>query len=319
MYPSSSFIMQVANLYIEMCSRDNEASACLEGLKHVFRYHAVSDITTANHRIVVCAGSQFEMTPKAAMLWSSPCLGVAGKITRHRTSLFTRLFARGKEVPRYSGTEEVVCYRDSSRNVDYFIPKISKWRIAHHVGEHITYVFCDGSVNTSDGLPSMLLHVIGSQYGCYLLFASCVAIQGEASLYMGNGGVGKSTVCMNLIQQGAAYMGDDLVLVYRDGTQTMVGSLLFPVKYVDTEQKSKQEIDIVAQSAQRPLLNAPLSRVYLLERKENTTAEPSVIPLQGEAMFEIMLKKTNKAFTHADGHRFADTISFICDYNHDQR
>lgn len=312
MSSSTSFIMQIAKLSIEICGYKGEESACLEGLKHLFCYHEVASDTTVVHRVVVCSTGQFKMTPEASFVLSSPCLGLSGQ-SPNRPSFFTRLFSRHKEIPQYSGTEEVACYRDALSHVDYWVPEHSEWRIAHHAREHVTYVFHDGPVTQSDGLPSMLLHVIGSQYGCYLMFASCVCVNGEAMLFMGNGGIGKSTLCLNLMKQGASYMGDDMVLVYQEGEQLMTGALLFPLKcYTSKVQARKNIVDGVSLSQQRPLLAVPLKHIYLLHRDESLTTASSE-QVKSEIRFEQIIKKTNKVNTHADGRHFFSTISYISD------
>lgn len=308
MCSSTSFVVQIAHLCIEICGYNDEDSACLQDLKRVFGHHEVSGDTTAVHRIVVCASTQFEITPEATLRWVSPCLGVAASMPRRRWPFFGRF----KERPKYSGTCDVLCYKDLSRQVDYFVPENGEWRIKHDAKEHITYVYSDGHNEMSDGLPSMLVNVIGSQYGCYLLFASAVAIDGQALLFAANSGVGKSTLCMELVKRGADYIGDDLVLVYLEGEQAMVGSLLFPVKcYVDKKYDHKKKIDVVSQLPQRPPLNVPLKSMFLLQR-DCAIDEPYLKPMQGDALFENMLKLTNKANTNADARHFVDTISYIC-------
>lgn len=118
---------------------------------------------------------------------------------------------------------------------------------------------------------------------------------------------------MELMAQGATYLGDDLVLVYLDGEQAMVGSLLFPIKYYANNIYShKKKSDIVSQLSQRPPLNVPLKGVYNMKRADSSNKKSYLEPMQKDKMFEIMLKYTNKANTNADGHHFVDTLSNIC-------
>lgn len=308
------FTMQIANLCIEICGYNDENSACLHDLMRIFQHHEMICDATAIHRIVVCPSNRFNLPCEATLQWVATCLGVAG--SQHRSFLskiFSTIFTPNKEIPRYSGTCNVQCYKDSFRQVDYLIPENDEWRIENDAKEHTTYVFSDGQKDISDGLPSMLVNVIGSQYGYYLMFASSVAIDGKALVFAGNSGIGKSTLCMELIKQGAAYLGDDLVLVYMNGTQAMVGSLLFPLKcYVNTNDSHKKKMDLVSQMPQRPPLNVPLKAIYYLERADSSKAESYCEPMQGGAMFAKMLNLTNKANTNADAHHFVDTISSIC-------
>lgn len=309
MYSPNSFSVQIANLCIGISGYNDEDSSCLQELKRIFSHHEVSPDTPVVHRVVVCAPRRFKMVPDASLQWVSPCLGVTGSTPRRLWSFFTR----SQVVPKYSGTCDVMCYKDAPRQVGYYVPKNAQWRIEHHADEHITYVYSKKPSDVSDGLSSLLLHVIGSQYGCYLLFASCVAIDGKALLFTGNGGVGKTTLCMELIKQGATYIGDDLVLVYLDGGQPKVGSLLFPVKcYAEGDLSHKKKLDVASQTSQRPPLNVPLKSIYLLRRTEASNAESYLQPLQGGTLFEEMLNLTNKANTHANAQRFVDTMTTIC-------
>ncbi len=307
MCSSTSFIMQIANICIEVSGFNDEESAGLQDLKRLFRYHEVNRDATAVHHVVVCEYNQFEITHEANLHWVLACIGgTRQKHRRHR-------FLRKKEVPRYSGTGDVRCYKDSLRQTEYFVPDNAEWRIKHIGEEHITYVYFDRCDEKSSLIP-LLTHVIGSQYGCYLLFASSVALDGEALLFAGNSGVGKTPLCMELMKQGATYVGDDLVLVYTDEGQAMVGSLLLPIRcYPNGISLRKKTIDVVSQIAQKPHLNAPLKSIYFLQNAENAKSESCVKPMPSEIMFEKMLGLTNKVNTNADGRHFFNTISSICD------
>lgn len=311
--PSSpSFVIQIARLNIEVYGRDDDASACLNDLKRVFLHHIVKRHTVAGHRIIVCTPGSFRISSDAILQWVSPCLGVAGSVSRYK-SLFCRLFTHNKEIPRYSGTCNVICYRDQYRHIDYYMPENLIWRIEHKANEHVTYVYSDGRDEISDGLPSMLLNIIGSQYGYYLLFASCVAIEGEALLFTGHSGVGKTSLCMELIKNGLTYIGDDLVLLYRDKDRVMIGSLLFPLKTYDSVfGLHKKRIDVASQSSERPLFNAHLKAVYYLKRQSDSVAESIIEPMQGAEALEKMLMFSNRANTVFDGQLFVDTLSFVC-------
>lgn len=263
------------------------------------------------HRIVLCPYGCFQKHPEAILQWESPCLGVSEPLHK---SFISNILHIGKEIPLHSGTCNVSCYHDPIQQVDYFIPAYGEWRIEHHAREQVTYAYSDGQSNMFDGLLSMLIHVIGSQYGYYPVFASCVAVKGEALLFMGEGGVGKTTLCMDLIKQGAIYIGDDLVLVYLNRGQAMVGSLLFPIKYFANGINShKKKRDIVSLLHQKPPLNVPMKHLYyFLQRSNNPNDESYLKPMKDATMFEKMLKLTNRANTNTDANHFVDTISSIC-------
>ena len=308
---SSSFVIRIAQLCIEICGANDEDSLCLQELKRVFCHHEVSEAPSVDHRIVVRNTGEFVVPPEASLLWKSPYLGVASS-KRERRSMLSRIFARNKEIPLYTGTCNVKCYKDSQ--ADFFLPEDSRWLVEHHAKEHITYVYSAMRRDSSDGLPAMLINLIGSQYGFYLLFASGVAVDGRAILFTGDSGVGKSTLCLELIQQGASYIGDDLVLVYQKGEQAMVGSLLFSLKhYADRGDTHKKIIDAVSLMSGQPSLNVPLSSVYLLQRNTSESDAPKLRQMESATMLEYLLKFSNRANTTANGKLFLDTLSRICE------
>ena len=139
-------------------------------------------------------------------------------------------------------------------------------------------------------------------------------MDGAAYIFTAKSGVGKSTLCMELVKQGASYVGDDLVLLYVEGKQAKVGSLLFPLKYyADMNQVHKKKMDMISLLSQRPTLNAPLKSIYLLQRTVEATSKSYLKPIHGGVMVEKLLKWTNKANTNADARHFVTTISSICE------
>lgn len=305
---SKSFTMQIAHICIELCGCNNEDSACLNSLKQLFAQHEVSGDTKAAHRVVVCDSKRLKIPRDAKLQWVSTFIGVGGPTRRRRWFSF-----RKKKSPLYSGTGEVKCFKDETRQVYYFVPANAGWRIEHDVNNHVTHVYSNKQNDLSDGLPSMLLHVIGSQYGCYLMYASCISLNGESVLFTGNSGEGKTTLCIELTKKGAAYIGDDQVLVYLKDGQPMIGALLFPVKcYADSEHTHKKRIDLLSDKSQRPPLTVPLKSVCLIKREKSANTLPHIEPMHGEEMFSRMLKLTNKTNTNFDGHDFVNTLSCIC-------
>ena len=310
MSSSASFVIQIAELTIEIAGSKGMKSACLEGLMRIFRYHESNAI--ASHHIFVCPANQFHISKEAVLRWEAPCLGVAGKTPRRQT-LLSRIFAPYDIEPVYSGTCNVACYKDASSEMEYYIPEYGEWRVVNNSLKHITYVYSDEPNDISDGLPSMLVNIIGSEYGYYTLFAAGVLIKGEAQLMIGESGVGKSSRCLELLKQGAAYMGDDLVLIYMKDGIPMVGSLLFPVKcFTDKKQKHKNRIDVMEKYEMRPVFYAPLNSIYLLENTNNSLCELSVRSMPSEILCKNLFKVSNRANTQADANHFVDTIYAVC-------
>jgi hypothetical protein len=72
-------------------------------------------------------------------------------------------------------------------------------------------------------LLGAVLAVLLHQRGCLVLHASAVAIDGEAIVFVGNKGWGKSTIAATLYGRGHQLIADDIVaLDFRDGTSPLV-------------------------------------------------------------------------------------------------
>jgi hypothetical protein len=56
------------------------------------------------------------------------------------------------------------------------------------------------------------------QWKCILMHAACLSKNGCSYLFAASGGSGKTTMALRLIQEGFAFLGDDLVFVKEDGT-----------------------------------------------------------------------------------------------------
>lgn len=307
MHPSTSFRIQIADFYVEIDGNDNADSAVLQELGRQFLYHKVDGHIPADHRIVVCPVMGFDLPKEAALSWTSACVGGAyQKLSNRSWFVF-----RKKEIPSYSGVGTVHCYKDQQQ-AQYFIPELAKWRIKQLAQEHTTYLYID-QYNDKYSVIPFLLHIIGSEYGRYLLFGSTVAINGEALLFIGDSGVGKTPLSMQLIQQGADYMGDDLVLVYLKGDQVMVGSILRPLKcYMNGDYSHKQIVDILSDVSPYPPLNMPLKAVYKLQKYNRWNNRLYLEPMAKDVSFENLMELTNKTYTQSNADHFVDTIYSIC-------
>ena len=76
----------------------------------------------------------------------------------------------------------------------------------------------------------IILHAVMAMNHRYVLHAASVTINDEAFVFLGESGLGKSTLCASLLEQGADYMGDDIVFLYINNKQLMIGGLLFDGK-----------------------------------------------------------------------------------------
>ena len=308
MRSSTSFVIQLADFFVEICGNNGDSSTCLQDLKRQFQYHEVNRDTPAHHRIVVCPLRQFKIPREAILNWTSACLGGAYQRLLHPAFFWPHK----KEIPSYRGVGGMSCYKEKQQPEEYFVPEMAEWRIKHIAQEHVTYVYMDQYKDKYSVLP-FLLHIVGSLYGRYLVYGSCVAIKGEALLFIGDSGVGKTSISMELIKQGADYIGDDLVLLYSNGEQVMVGSILRPMKcFMNGVYTRKQIVDAVSDMSRRPPLSVPLKAVYELQKYSRWKPGLHLEPMTKDVFFEKMLELTNKTYTHANGHLFVDTVSSLC-------
>jgi hypothetical protein len=174
-------------------------------------------------------------------------------------------------------------------------------------------------VTWNDGvtLGDITAGLLGPILGCVLrlrgrtfLHGSAVAVEGKVLAFVGERGAGKSTTALALVQQGAAMVTDDLVILEEtesgfvvppgppslrlrpDPAAALCGSFdaLRPV-WSDESRPKKGSVDIPA--AERTDESLPLHAVYVLGDRGPTGAVCAVLHMGGaEALSTLMAQRS---------------------------
>lgn len=328
---TDSFIIEVAQLYVQISGKDR---VLLDAWKQLFRHHIPYDEERCIHEVELCDIAEFAIPVGMKLQWTSTLLGVSAKeqlpsasapsiadmikdlpdrVKALRATILKNLFGiqtqqtqpqpQAQPQPVYSGSCSVSCYKDAEGR-EFIVPEKADWRIIHIPDMRITYVYTNLQNDSTEDVVAAMLHVVGSQYGRYLLFASAVEEDGEAVVFIGHGGSGKTTACIERIENGAKYMGDDLVFVYLENGTAMVGSLLFPAKVVTAQTVEKKRMDLVG----LPVLQAPMAKVIELTRDHAVGTKKQ---LGSGDILTRFFDYTNAAHTHDNGAMFVGTLTDI--------
>lgn len=113
----------------------------------------------------------------------------------------------------------------------------------------------------------IILHTVMSMHGRYSLHSAAVGLDGKAHLFIGETGHGKSTLCTDLVNMGADFMGDDLTFLYLENGTVMAGSLLLDAKlFANRWAREKDWVDVVARYGCEAPLSLPLGGMYYISR-----------------------------------------------------
>ena len=247
--------VQIADLIIRF---ETESESESGSLKAFFKYHVTDTDQPEDCTVVLKRQTAFYMPKDAQILWQSRRQGIEepeGQLGRRRIAVSSKLEPFGI----------ASCYVSRTRDTYYYGQmRDNTWISYCPSTRRIDYILRP-TVDVISAMP-LLMHVVATTHGRYLFHGGAVALNGKAHLFLGKSGSGKSTLSTDLAQRKAAFMSDDLVLVYiRDGVP-MVGSLLFRAKLYMESAEEKSEIDIPAAMQTGYCLSAPLEAVYLVQQ-----------------------------------------------------
>lgn len=152
----------------------------------------------------------------------------------------------------------------------------------------------------------ILLHTVMAIHGRYSLHAAAVGLDGGAYVFIGESGHGKSTLCTDLVNLGADYMGDDLAYVYPRGDTVCIGSLLMEAKlFPRRHAREKEWIDVVETTGCRAPLELPLRRIYYLQRAKGPCR---VEPQEPADCMIAMIRASNNVRMQYDADRWQDVL-----------
>ena len=271
-----SIRVQIADITIRF---ESELESDIDELDGFFKYHHADASKDTDCTVVLKRQARFYMPKDAEMLWQSKRHGVEEPIGR----------VGGGRVTVYSNFDTfglASCFVSQERGEYYYGLMQDKSWIRCRPAEHqIHYVLHQRPRKTRDevaeiahplsGMP-LLIHVITTIFGRFLIHGAAVAFDNRAFLFLGKSGSGKSTLSTDLARRKAAFMGDDIVLVYMKDGIPMVGSLLLEAKLHVVDEKEKRNVDVPEAMHAGYCLSAPLGAVYLVQQSglPASTVEP---------------------------------------------
>ena len=149
--------------------------------------------------------------------------------------------------------------------------------IVHNRAESLTtcYLYCKQADNDIVERPDIsdtfiiLLHTVMAMYHRYSIHAAAVEINDGACIFVGESGHGKSTLCTDLVNRGAGYLGDDIVFLYSREGALYVGSLLFKAKLFPNGIKNHKDfIDVIERNKGKIILNSPIKKIFYICRSK---------------------------------------------------
>lgn len=274
---------------------ETEQESDISDLSSFFKYHLTDSDTEPDCTVVLKRQASFYMPKDAEMLWQTKRHGIEepeGRLGRRRVSVSSRVDTFGL----------ASCYVSRSRGEYYYGLMQDKSWICYKPSEHkINYILhyrpthsSKANENThTDPLSAvtLLIHVLTTIHGRYLIHGAAVSYNGKASLFLGKSGSGKSTLSTDLSRQEASFMGDDLVLIYLKDNVPMVGALLFPAKLRFTGAGDKSSVDVPQEMQTDYCLSAPLEAVYLVH--QSGLSASTVEPLPSVELLQQLMSASN--------------------------
>lgn len=291
----SSIRVQIAGLNIRFESGVEYDVSVLRGF---FKYHLLQSAQEPDCTVVLKRQKAFRMPRDAERLWQSKHQAIdepKDTIGRHRVHVPSAADAYGIASCYYSRTHDTYYYG---------LMRDCTWVRYCPSAHRIDYVLRP-SVTPISAMP-LLMHVLATVHGRFLLHGAAVSVDGKAHLFIGKSGSGKSTLSTDLAKQKAAYMGDDLVLVYLQNGVPMIGALLFEAKLHLGNEPEKREVDIPALLHTDYYLTAPLVAVYLVSQSGG--AQSSVEPRPAGELMEQLLEASNGMCMQYDRQQWLATL-----------
>lgn len=302
--------VQIADIIVRF---ESDLEKDISNTSRVFRYHHVDYAGEPDCTVVLKRQVSFHMPKDAVLEWQSQCHGIVGppspekQIGRRRIRITSKIDAFGVAscyVSRSRGEyyygmmqdQSWICYHPAERRIDYVIHEPHKrYRrcVANAVGCPISAI-------------PLLLHVITTIHGRFLVHGAAVAVDGKASLFLGKSGSGKSTLSTDMAKHKASFMGDDLVFVYEKDAIPMVGSLLFPAKLHIDNPEEKRYVDVPKEMDTDYCLSAPLKAVYLVRQSGLPTS--TVESRSAAELLQQLMDASNGMIMQYDRHQWLATM-----------
>lgn len=299
--------VQIADITIRF---ESELESDISDIDAFFKYHHADSFREADCTVLLKRRASFHMPKDAVMQWQSKRSdGVEPerRVGRQRIRVSSKFDTFG----------QASCYVSRERGEYYYGLMQDKTWICCRPSEHtISYVLHqppqrsgrsseNGAANPLNAMP-LLIHVITTIYGRFLIHGAAVGIDSKAFLFLGKSGSGKSTLSTDLARQNASFMGDDLVLVYMKDGVPMVGSLLFQAKLHVDDAKEKSNVDVPEEMNVGYCLSSPLEAVYLVRQSGLPTS--SVEPRHSIELLQQLMDASNGIMMQYDKQMWLSTM-----------
>lgn len=307
-----SMRVQIADITIRFKS---DLESDIGNLSSFFKYHQIDSAQEADCIVKLKRQASFFLPKDVEMLWQSKRQGISepeGRFGRRRVYVSSKFNTDGiascyvsrKRSEYYYGLmqdKSWICCQPSEHQIKIVLrqPRSNK----NKVGE------CEVT-NPLNAMP-LLIHIIATTFGRFLIHGAAVGINGMASLFLGESGSGKSTLCTDLAKQKASFMGDDIVLIYMKNGIPMVGSLLFPAKLYLDNSEEKTEVDVPEQFQTTYNLSAPLKAIYSVQQSGQPTS--TVEPRPSAELLQQLMEASNGMMMQYDRQQWLNTMYDICE------
>lgn len=210
-------------------------------------------------------------------------------------------------------------YHSAATELDYLVLSNDMWVVHDRLSARtICCMLCRKTIFRYVERPDIadpiviLIHTVMAMYNRYTIHAAAVELSGYGHVFVGESGHGKSTLSTDLVEQGATYLGDDIVFLFEEQGQLCVGSLLFEAKLFPPNTKRRKDfIDVVAKSGCKVLQSAPIKNLYYVRRsKEESSRLEHQEPI--EAVVRL-IRASNNARMQYDVEVWQDICQRVAD------
>lgn len=292
---STSIKIAGVNIHVE-----SDMDVDIAHLHQLCKYHLPTDKEVADgpsHLLEVKTVKKQIVPQNAKLVWQGTYHGVGHK-GHHDNRLKKYLSADGKtEYFMAAGGSCIINDLTANRTICTLLVK-----------RHWLTFRC---IRATVGLAIILLiHVIMTRHRRYAIHAAAVAWKGRTIVFTGRSGTGKSTLCTDLVAQGAGFLGDDIVFLYQENDEVRVASLLFDAKLYEQGKPQKGFVDILERYGCEKIKDAPLQA---FARIVSTRKGPSTVQLvqDDNKLFDVLLTAANNIALQYDHNDWISLCSRI--------
>lgn len=292
-----ALIVEVAGILIRFQS-EMEEDIC--HLSTLFKHHLAANAAKADHVVDITTIERSPVPGDAVLAWKGYYHGV-GYDGKHENTL--KKYVSQDKRYEYFDTPDGGCIT-IDRESPHTVCSLMSWK----------KLFSQKRERANIGsLVILLIHIIMARHNRYTLHASAVAWKGNAIVFVGRSGQGKSTLCTDLTRLGAGFMGDDIVFVYQDAGRAMIAPLLFDAKLHKDSQKEKTFVDMAAGSGGES--NAALPLLAVAEITQTRQGFSSVAPAANEhRLFDVLLEAANNIALQYDSTEWLSLCANILEH-----